>query len=93
MRHASWLKPMGLYAPEGRDVATRIRSMNDDPYKARCKPSKIESELQRESESRLEMNKEPKKTIGYNNTTSMKTLQLGNFTRKAMKTLGYNKPI
>jgi len=34
---------MGLYAPEGRDVATRVRPMNDDPYKARRKTSKIEN--------------------------------------------------
>jgi transposase len=51
--HAPRLKPTGLHAlegraPEGRDVATRIRPMNDDPYKARCKPSKIESEVTRE---------------------------------------------
>jgi len=36
------LKPMGLYAPEGRDVATRLRPMIDDPYIVRCKPNKIE---------------------------------------------------
>jgi hypothetical protein len=46
MRHASWLKPMGLYAPEGRDVATRIRGMNDDLYKVTCKPD--ESEVSKE---------------------------------------------
>jgi len=33
---------MGLHAPEGRDVATRLRGMNDDLYKATCKPNKIE---------------------------------------------------
>jgi hypothetical protein len=40
--------------------------MNDDLYKATCKTNKIESEVVEESKSRLEMNKEPKKTIGYN---------------------------
>jgi len=36
------LKPMGLDAPEGRDVATRLRPMIDEVYKVRCKPNKIE---------------------------------------------------
>jgi hypothetical protein len=40
MRHASWLKPMGLYAPEGRDVATRTRTMRDVPLKRVAKPAK-----------------------------------------------------
>ncbi|MEM2463574.1 MAG: hypothetical protein QXY07_02700 [Candidatus Bathyarchaeia archaeon] len=38
------LKPRRLYAFKGRDVATRLRGMNDDLYKATCKPNKIEKE-------------------------------------------------
>ena len=53
MKHASRLKPKGLYAPEGRDVATRIRPMSDDPYKARCKSNKIENEVRKEGKIRL----------------------------------------
>jgi len=40
--HAPRLKPMGLYAPEGGDVATPLRGMNDDLYKATRKTEKIE---------------------------------------------------
>jgi hypothetical protein len=40
---------MGLYAPEGRDVATRIRTMTDDLYKGSCKTNKIDSEVKKEA--------------------------------------------
>jgi len=51
MRHASCLKPMGLHAPEGRGVATRVRTMTDDLYKGSCKTNKIDSEVKKKPET------------------------------------------
>jgi len=38
VRHASRLKPMGLYAPEGRHVASRLRAMRDVPLERAANP-------------------------------------------------------
>jgi hypothetical protein len=42
-------KTDGAICPEGRDVATRIRTMTDDLYKGSCKTNKIDSEVKKEA--------------------------------------------
>jgi hypothetical protein len=53
LRLVSSLKPRGLYAFEGGDVATPISPMVDDLYEDEGKPSKIESEVSKEGEIEL----------------------------------------
>ena len=67
MRHASCLKPMGLNAPEGRDVATRLRPMRDVLLERGANPMitailKITNELQ------------PYVSLSYNDTKDTKVV-------------------